>query len=80
MQKYWFKPARFWKWFASYYPVSWQGWVVTIALLAAAIKIFWLIDHQSHSVSDTLLNYAPWFIVLALLFDLACFRKGEYPS
>ena len=79
MKQYWFKPKRFWNWFAAYYPVSWQGWVVTILAVAAAVWIFICVDRRSHSVSDTLLGIAPWFIAIGLAFDLMCFRKGEYP-
>ena len=79
-KKYWFKPARFWKWFAFYYPVSFAGWIATLVLGAALIKIFVFIDANSHSGSDTLITFAPWAIAILLLFDLLCFRFGEYPS
>jgi hypothetical protein len=78
--KYWFRPARFWKWFAFYYPVSKEGWIVTTVLFLLGIKIFLMIDSHSHSVSDTLIAFAPWFIALACVFDLLCFRRGLYPS
>ncbi len=78
--KYWFKPARFWKWFAAYYPVSWEGWLASLVLLALGVIIFRKIDLQSHSGSDTLLMFAPWAIALFLMFDMLCFRRGEYPS
>ena len=77
---YWFKPARFWKWFAAYYPVTWQGWVVSVLAVVLLIKIFIFVDSRSHSVSDTLLGIAPWFIAIGLAFDMMCFRKGEYPA
>lgn len=78
--KHWFRPKRFLGWFAFYYPSSWQGWVVTLVLLVIFIKLFILADSDSHSVSDTLINFAPWAIAIFLIFDLACFRFGEYPS
>ncbi len=78
--KYWFRPARFWKWFAFYYPASKEGWLVTIFLFAMAAALFRFVDSRSSSVSDTFLGFAPWFIALALVFDLLCFRRGEYPS
>jgi hypothetical protein len=77
--KYWFKPARLGKWVAVYYPSSLAGWIVTLALLAAAIKVFILIDATSHSGSDTLIRFTPWFVSLALIYDLLCFRRGLYP-
>ena len=78
--KYWFKPARFWKWFACYYPSSWQGWGITLFLGAILVGVFLKIDQQSHSGSDTLIRFAPWFIAIGLLFDVLCFRTGLYPS
>jgi hypothetical protein len=77
---FWFRPARFWKWFAFYYPVSKEGWIATIILLAIAFATFFSADVSSHSISDTLIGFAPWFIMIATAFDLLCFRFGEYPS
>lgn len=77
---YWFRPMRFWKWFAFYYPASRRGWGVTFILLGLAGSIFAFIDSQSHSVSDTLIGFAPWAITLMTLFDMLCFRHGEYPA
>ncbi len=78
--KYWFRPARFWRWFACYYPVSREGWVVTAVLAALMIAAFRFVDSQAHSLSDTLIGFAPWFVAIAAVFDLVCFRRGEYPS
>ena len=77
--RYWFKPARWGKWVAVYYPASGAGWIVTIILLAGAIKSFLLADLHSHSGSDTLIAFAPAAISLLLIFDLLCFRLGQYP-
>ena len=78
--RYWFRPKRFWRWFALYVPTSLGGWVVTLFLLALAAAFFFLIDYRSHSASDTLINFAPYAVMFMLLFDLLCFRLGEYPS
>lgn len=78
--RYWFKPARFWKWCAAYYPVTWEGWVATFLLGGSALALFLLIDSRSHSGSDTLIGFAPWFIALGALYDMLCFRRGEYPA
>ncbi len=80
MRRYWFRPKRFWKFFAAYYPSSWQGWVVTAVLCAALVLAFLRVDSNSHSASDTLLGVAPYAIAILLIFDLLCFRTGEYPS
>jgi len=63
-----------------YYPASKEGWIVTLILLLLAVKIFLFIDARSHSVLDTLTGFAPWVITLMAVFDLLCFRRGEYPS
>lgn len=78
--KYWFRPKRFWNWFAAYYPSSVEGWAVTISLIVFAVVIFLHIDKNSHSVSDTLISFTPWVLAFFVIFDLFCFRKGEYPS
>lgn len=77
---YWFKPLRFWKCFALYYPVSKQGWIATGILFGTAVVAFLFVDSRSHSGSDTLLGFAPWAIALMAVFDLLCFRFGLYPS
>ncbi|MFZ2621433.1 MAG: hypothetical protein WAX37_02940 [Minisyncoccia bacterium] len=79
MEKYWFKPKRFWKFFAAYYPVSWQGWLISLILLTFLIKIFILIDLQSHSGSDTLIAFTPYLLITFIMFDWLCFKKGLYP-
>ncbi len=79
-EKFWFRPAKFWKYFAFYYPASIQGWFLTFLLVVIFVKIFMIIDLMSHSGSDTLISFAPWAIVIMLLFDFLCFRFGEYPS
>ncbi len=76
---YWFKPKRWGKWVAVYYPTSWQGWLTTLILAVVFVKMFWLADQHSHSGSDTLTMFAPWAIIIFLISDLICFRKGEYP-
>lgn len=78
--KYWFRPKRVLGWFALYFPTSPGGWIVTLSLVAVAIVFFLLIDQRSHSASDTLMSFAPWAIILLLIYDLLCLRLGEYPS
>lgn len=80
MKNYWFRPKKFWKCFAFYYPSSWQGWVITIVLIALFMASFIAVDSNSHSGSDTVISFAPYGIAVFLIFDLLCFRKGEYPS
>lgn len=79
-RKYWFRPKKFWGWFAAYYPVSREGWTIAgVAVLALAL-IFIHADRTSHSASDTFLASAPGGIIVLLIIDLICFRTGEYPN
>ena len=79
-KKYWFRPKKFWGWFAAYYPASREGWTVTAAAILALVLIFLSADRASHSVSDTFFAAAPGGIIVLLIVDLICFRTGEYPS
>lgn len=78
--KYWFKPARFWRWFAFYYPVSRKGWGLTLILLGIAGLIFSFINERTVTAWETLVWFTPWAIALMAVFDMLCFRHGEYPS
>ena len=86
MKPYWFKPKRFWGWFAPYYPVSWQGWGIALFFLVREAETagacprvvqpllyseFVMIDSRSHSVSDTLYGISFWFVLTFILFDIA---------
>ncbi len=79
MKTYHFKPARLGI-FAIYYPTTPLGWLITLILATAFVLLFLKTDQNSHSISDTLINFAPWAIAILLIFDLLCFRLGEYPS
>lgn len=72
VRNYWFKPRRFWKVFAAYYPVTWQGFVITIVLLSLAIGLCILIT--------SIITYLIIVLALALIFDILCLQTGEYPS
>ncbi len=77
---YWFRPKKFWKVFAFYYPASEAGYVAILLLFLPLVIIFQYIDSYAHSASDTLFNFIPWLIAFAAIFDGLCFRFGEYPS
>ena len=78
--KYWFRPKKFWKVFAFYYPTSIAGWLTTVFLATVFVRLFMIVDSGSHSGSDTLIRFAPYAIAIFVLFDFLCFRFGEYPS
>ena len=77
---YWFRPLRFWGVFALYYPVSRKGFIATAFLVAPLVLLFLFIESQELSLFDTLFQFAPWAIAFGAIFDLLCFRFGEYPS
>ncbi len=51
---------RHWGWI--YFPVSWQGAMVTVAGLAFSVHVFVFVDSRSHSVSDTLYGIFPYVV------------------
>ena len=53
-------------WF--YLPISLLGWVVLLVYLAVNAQFFMAIDRNSHSVSDTLINFFPHFISLSAFY------------
>jgi len=65
MKKPWF---REWGWV--YYPISWQGFVLIVLILAFCVQVFLAIDRTSHSVSDTLYGVFPYIVpsLLVLLW------------
>lgn len=79
MKKYHFRPARLGI-FAIYYPSTILGWAISLVLLASLFFFFAKADQNSHSTSDTLINFTPYAVSILLIFDLLCFRMGEFPS
>lgn len=75
-KKIWFK-AKLYGW--GWYPVSWQGWGITLAYILFLARTFVLADKESHSVSDTLIRVAGPFIVVSLMFLFFCYTRGERP-
>jgi len=64
MKTTWFKRCG---WF--YRPVSWQGIVIAMGMLAFSAQVFWAVDRKSHSVSDTLYGVFPFIVPCFLLLD-----------
>lgn len=77
---YWFRPKRWGKWIAVYYPASRIGWFFTILIVLIAVAMFCVVHLWSHSWSDTLKNFVPWALVFLFAYDALCIRFGEYPS
>lgn len=72
MKKNWFKN---WGWI--YRPTSWQGWVYTLLFIGFCVKVFLVIDSQSHSVSDTLYGIFPFVVPAFLLWLWLAERSSE---
>ncbi len=59
-------------------PTSVIGWIISIAVLAFTVYTFRDIDSRSHSVSDTLINFAFNFIFIFAVYALiAYFTSAE---
>ncbi len=75
-KKLWFKAKKYgWGWT----PTTWQGWVVIAVYLVFLVEMFRSIDMQSHSGSDTLITFAPRFLIVTFFLYLVCYLKGEKP-
>ncbi len=76
-KKLWFRRKRYgWGWT----PVSWEGWVILFIYVALLFWNFRTIDAVQHSGSDTLINFAPRFVILSLILIFFCYWKGEEPK
>jgi hypothetical protein len=63
----WFKP---WGWI--YRPTTWQGMLACLLALAFCVQVFFAVDRNSHSVSDTLYGIFPYIVpTLMLLYWVA---------
>jgi len=71
--KIWFKEKSGLIW----YPVSWEGWIITIGYLFIIIRAFTWADSRSHSGSDTLISFAPIFIIITGLLLIIFYKKGK---
>ncbi|MEI7777491.1 MAG: hypothetical protein WCI52_02695 [bacterium] len=79
LKKYWFKPAR-WHSIAVYYPVMFPGWVITLSSLFFIVYLGTFSAVTTNSINDFVISFVPRFVVVLLIFDLFCFRTGEYPK
>ena len=76
MKKLWFKNKTYGY---GWVPCSWQGWLCLGIFLAFNILNFLRIDSHSHSVSDTLINFVPPFLLTIILLIVIAIKKGERP-
>lgn len=72
------------KWFTRkglvYWPVSVIGWLILIVALIFAVLRFIAIDMQSHSVSDTLINFIFNLLVIGLVYTVIAWFTEEKPK
>jgi hypothetical protein len=71
---YWFKANKSGH---GWYPASWKGWLMIFIYLVGLVYSFIQIDSRSHSVSDTLINFFPRFLILTALLTILTYLKGE---
>jgi hypothetical protein len=68
----WFK-----SWGPIYRPVSWQGIIVTLLIVAFCVQVFLFIDSRSHSVTDTLYGIFPYIVPSLLLLERIAARTSQ---
>lgn len=73
--KYWFKARG--KQRVGWVPGTWQGWGVLLLYIALLVHSFLQIDGQTQSVSDTLINFLPRFLIFTALLTIVTYLKGE---
>ncbi|HYV92975.1 MAG TPA: hypothetical protein VE978_14390 [Chitinophagales bacterium] len=64
MKNNWFKKKGW-----MYLPISTMGFITSLAAIAFCMNVFWAIDRNSHSVSDTFYGVFPYFVCTLFLFN-----------
>jgi hypothetical protein len=68
------------KWFKRYgiinVPSSFPGWLLFILGVAYAVYSFFEIDRKSHSVSDTLMNFAFRLLMIFIVYSIISYFTG----
>jgi hypothetical protein len=80
-KKLWFRAKNYgWGW----YPVTWQGYLVTILYVLAIFKIAFravkITEATNDSDSTFLWNYLPPLLVISLVMIWICYKTGEKPE
>jgi hypothetical protein len=75
MKEIWFKRRRFgWGW----EPVTWQGWLVVVAYIAADVAFALTIDERS-TVTEVLFTFILPITLLTISLIRFCYAYGEKP-
>ncbi len=72
MKRPWF---REWGWV--YYPITWQGIMLVVLIVAFCIQVFLAVDGHSHSVSDTLYGIFPYVVPSLLVLNWIASKTCE---
>lgn len=73
----WFKAKQYgWGW----YPVTWQGWVVTALYIFSIFTFLEDINTKSVSFSNTFIGMLIPFTILTSILIYICYLKGEKPK
>ena len=56
-----------------YIPVSPLGWLILLACIAYAVNVFLEIDRNSHSVSDTLINFIFNLLIIVTVYSFVAY-------
>ena len=72
MKLVWFKS---WGWI--HRPVSWQGVLIVLLVLAFCVQVFLAVDRNSHSVSDTLYGIFPFVVPALMLLDWVASKASD---
>jgi len=71
IQKAWFKKTR-----GSYLPISWQGALLYVPMIYFVVMAFIVIDKNSHSVSDTLINWFPYLVCTGVVMHWIASKRS----
>jgi hypothetical protein len=77
---YWFRPKRFWKHFAAFYPSSWEGWLVSLALVGLIYEILRSVRLRTTDWQEASIIAAPAILILLIIWDMLMIQTGEYPK
>ena len=56
-----------------YWPASAIGWVILVITATYAIYTFIDIDSRSHSVSDTMINFVFYLLLIGLIYTIIAY-------
>jgi hypothetical protein len=74
LEKKWFKAKNYGY---GWYPSSFKGWLVIIVYLLYIATSFTVIDSNSQTTSDTLINFIPWTLFATVMLIVIAYNTGE---